>query len=188
MYTFLDTVQTNCTSDPSTWTCAPNVIYNNNPTGALATFEFSITGSSGSYKIAPAGTADVMNGLTFSPAPMSLVNKGQDSENYHFQITFNKVVSATLGGSQATCYYNASTFQGTLYTKTAKTYPLPGQSLPNTSNQQWPFEMRFEEDAPGGAGSPTCFTNDSKNVTAGLVQQDAGNLCSCLYKNWRTPT
>jgi hypothetical protein len=188
MYTFLDTIQTNCTSDPATWICSPNVIYNTNPTNALATFDFAITGSSGSYIIAPAGNSDAMNGLTFSPAPLKIVNQGQDSENYHFQIIFNKVVSTSLGGSMATCYYNAASFQGTLYTKTAKGYPLPGQSLPSPSNQEWPFAMRFEEDAGGGAGTPTCFTSDSKNVTDGIFAQTEGSLCSCLYKNWRTPT
>ena len=188
MYTFLDTIETNCTSNPATWICPPNVIYNNNPTNALATFSFAITGSGGSYKIAPSGNSDAMNGLTFSPTALNLVNKGQNSENYHFQITFNKVASTSLGGSQATCYFNSTSFSGTLYTKTAKSYPLAGQSLPSTSNPEWPFQMRFEEVASGGTGTPTCFTNNSKNVTDGLFAQTEGNLCSCLYKNWRTPT
>jgi hypothetical protein len=189
LYTFLDTVSIDCTSDPATWTCNPNVIYNTNPIDALSTFEMTISGSSGSYRMAPAGTDGVMNGLTFSSTPLQLLDAGSSSERYHFQVSFDRSVSTTLGGSQATCSYTGASFQGDLYTKTAKSYPAPGQSLPATSNQLWPFGMKLEIDASGGSGTPNCIaTGGSANITDGLVAQPAQNSCSCQYRNWNTPT
>jgi hypothetical protein len=149
----------------------------------------TISGSSGSYQIAPTGTDGVMNGLIFNPAPLKLLGAGSSSERYHFQSSFDRSVSVTLDGNQATCNYTGASFQGDLYTKTAKSYPAAGQSVPPTPNQLWPFGMKFEIDASGGSGTPNCFaTGGSANVTAGLIAQPAQNSCSCQYRNWNTPT
>lgn len=191
MVTFLDTVLTNCTANPVTWTCAPYTIFNNDHNKAMATFNWEITAGSkaGSYDIS---STDNTFGIQFQNAPLSLLSKGQSSERYQFQVMVNKVVNASLNGSTATCYYNATTFQGYLYTKMAKDYPMAGQPAPNTGHPMWPFAARAEQVIGGGDGSPTCYQTSANgqlgaSITNGLPAQDGGALCSCLYKNWRTP-
>jgi hypothetical protein len=127
-----------------------------------------------------------MTDIAFDSAKMLLVNPGQDSENYRFQVTINKAVHTNINGQDATCYFNATTFTGYLYTKAAKQYPADGQALPAGGNSTWPFAMRFEEVAAGGQNVPDCYAVDGQSIS-GIQAADGGSLCDCLYRNWHTP-
>ena len=193
--TFLDTVQTNCTANPSTWTCYPYTIYNTDANKAMATFNWIIASpSSGSYEIS--STTNPFS-ISFSNAPLDLLDSGLDTERYRFQVTQTKTVSPssalTSDNSAAECFYNGTTFQAYLYTKMAKSYPDTslGEQSGNPSFPVWPFAVRVEQIIGGGQDVPNCYKLDNgvigERITDGLDPQDQGSLCSCLYKNWRTP-
>jgi hypothetical protein len=193
--TFLDNVLTNCTGDPGAWTCPPGVAYETDTTASLEMFDFVITAGStpGSYQLAPAGPNAALGdvGGTFPPVPLKIINAGQDSEKYNFQTTLTRSGSATLNGSSPTigntCVFPGTTFQGWLYTRAARSYPGPGQVLPQGAAAfgLWPFSARVEMDV-GGLVEPECYVGGGTTgpkVALGTPQQAAGNLCSCLYRN-----
>lgn len=111
-------------------------------------------------------------------------------------------MTGTLGGSKGDfeCDYSATNIQAFLYTKMLRTYPDDTIAVKNTPNIQWPFgkrdslsgfyfhmltpylAVRIEQAVAGGEGVPSCKSSSGDSV--GLKAQDAGTLCSCLYKNW----
>jgi hypothetical protein len=156
-------------------------------------FNFAITAgaAAGSYQIAPAGANDALgpSGSSFLPVPLTVVNPGQASENYRFQTTVTRTNSAALNGSATggdTCAFPGTTFQGWLYTRAARSYPAAGQTLPGPAAfGMWPFEARVEM-VVGGVVEPECYQGSGTTgmrLALGAAPQDAGSLCSCLYRN-----
>ncbi|KAF2729411.1 hypothetical protein EJ04DRAFT_515961 [Polyplosphaeria fusca] len=195
LVTFLDTVQTNCTSNPATWTCYPYTVYNDSPSKSLATFNWIITSSSGgSYQIS---STDNPFSISFKNADMELLDEGQDTERYRVQMTQTKTVSPsealTRDNAAVECAFDGTSLQASLYTKMAKGYPDTehGDPTGNPSYSVWPFAVRVEQAVGGGEAIPSCYKlqngQHGDQVTQGLEAQDAGNLCSCLYRNFRTP-
>ncbi|KAF1809669.1 hypothetical protein P152DRAFT_476325 [Eremomyces bilateralis CBS 781.70] len=197
MTTFLDTIQTNCTSNPDIWRCPPYTIYNTSPEQSLATFNWTISEpSSGNWVISSADNS--LAALNFQNARLALLDQGKDSERYRFQVTTDKMVkpTASLTGDNvgATCYFNATTFTGFLYTKMARDYPNDRMATNgDPAHDLWPYAIRAEEVISAGEGIPNCYRDDNwERIENGATQSigagDGGNLCSCLYKNWRTPS
>ncbi|KAJ4988875.1 hypothetical protein SVAN01_05682 [Stagonosporopsis vannaccii] len=186
LVTFLDTVSTDCTSNNATWTCAPFTDYYSDPQKALAVINWEITGSSGSYKISSKDRSDLY--MTFQNAPLDLLDKGKDTERYRFQISRTKTVNmtGTIGNSRGNfeCDYGATNLQAYLYTKMQRTYPDDTIMVPNTPNTVWPYAVRVEQAVGGGENVPSCTKSSGERISTGIRAQDAGNLCSCLYKNW----
>ncbi|EMD87122.1 hypothetical protein COCC4DRAFT_198424 [Bipolaris maydis ATCC 48331] len=182
---FLDTVTPECTANQNTWTCAPNTDYYADPQKALTVLNWEIAGSSDSYKISSQGHDDTFD-TTFQNENLELLDVGQETERYRFQISRSKSVNmtGTLGDSKGDfeCDYSATNIQAFLYTKMLRTYPDDTIAVQNTPNVQWPFAVRIEQAVAGGEGVPSC--KDSSGDSVGLKAQDAGTLCSCLYKNW----
>ncbi|KAF2177657.1 hypothetical protein K469DRAFT_643878 [Zopfia rhizophila CBS 207.26] len=196
MVTFLDTVQTNCTSNPSTWTCFPYTIFNSDPNKALTTFNWIISSpSSGKYEISSTDNPPL---ISFKNEPLELLDQGQDTERYRFQLSQTKSVSPiaklTEDNSEAKCDFEGTSLQAYLYTRMGKTYPdtSKGESSGSPSFPAWPFAVRVEQAIGGGTGIPNCYKlsngQPGDKITEGLESQDQGSLCSCLYKNWRTPS
>ncbi|KAF2470986.1 uncharacterized protein BDR25DRAFT_334143 [Lindgomyces ingoldianus] len=196
MVTFLDTVQANCTSNAATWTCYPYTIFNSDPNKAVATFNWIISSpSTGKYQIS---STENPFSISFTNQDLELLDKGQDTERYHFQLTQTKTVSpsssVTSDNAAVECNFEGTSLQAFLYTKMGKSYPdtSKGETSGNPSFPVWPFAVRVEQAVGGGQDIPTCYklNNGSKGekITDGISSQDAGSLCSCLYKNWRTPT
>ncbi|KAF2017881.1 hypothetical protein BU24DRAFT_161708 [Aaosphaeria arxii CBS 175.79] len=193
MVTFLDTVQTNCTSNPATWTCYPYTDYNTSPSKSLATFNWIISSpSSGKYQIS---STDNPFSISFKNTDLELLDQGKDTERYRFQLSSTKTVSPSTGltkdNEAASCEFQGTSLQAVLYTKMAKGYPdaSKGESDGSPSYPVWPFAVRVEQSVGGGESIPSCKASGSGNsITEGLEPQDAGSLCSCLYKNWRTPS
>jgi hypothetical protein len=191
--TFLDSVLTNCTGDPGTWTCPPGVAYESDTLSSLEMFNFAITAgaTAGTYQLAPAGANLALgpSGSAFPPVPLTVVNRGQASENYRFQTTVSRVTSSAVNGSAPgadTCVFPGTTFQGSLYTRAARSYPAAGQALPAPAAFGfWPFEARVEM-VVGGDVVPECYAGAGTagaRLALGARPQDAGSLCSCLYRN-----
>ncbi|KAL1612608.1 hypothetical protein SLS60_000837 [Paraconiothyrium brasiliense] len=190
LVTFLDTVQTNCTSNPMTWTCAPYTTYYTSNSKSLATFNWAISGSKGAYKIS---STDNPFSISFKNANLELLDEGKEQERYRFQIDQTKTVSPstnlTSDNAAVECDFIGN-LQGVLYTKMAKEYPSDQDPDPDTSHTTWPYAVRVEQTAAGGEGVPSCYKTTSsgqKGDSVSLEAEDATTMCSCLYKNWHTP-
>lgn len=183
--TFLDTVTTGCTSANSTWTCAPFTHYYDDPQKALTILNWQISGTKGAYKISSNG-ADNVFGTSFQNENLQLLDAGKDTERYSFQISRSKTVNVTgsLGDEEGSfaCDYGATGIQGVLYTKMQRTYPDDTIVVEGADSPAWPYAARIEQNVAGGEGIPSCRKNRGDQVR--LSSQDAGTLCSCLYKNW----
>lgn len=204
MVTFLDTVATGCTSNPSTWLCYPYTTYNESTTKSAATYDWIIkavkpTASSGSNLTISSSTNPFA--LTFKDVPLDILDVGQSSERYRFQVPMDKVVVPTTpitnDNSRASCWFNGTTFKAELYTKRAKTYPpaadaggppaTPG-GTPTAGMKSWPFAVEVKQIIGGGQEIPECYKvrdgNVGDRITDGLAPVSTGGLCTCVYKNW----
>jgi hypothetical protein len=198
LVTFLDTVQTNCTSNPDTWTCYPYTEYNTSPSKAIATFNWIISGTAGSYKIS---STDNPFAITFTNTALTLLDAGKETERYHFQLNLARSVSPssniTTDNSAVECQFPGTSLQASLYTRMSKSYPNAEKGDPTGDpiSTPWPYAVRIEQVAGGGQNVPECYKSDKNGkvqMQGGPVgdfePQDRGALCSCLYKNWRTPS
>ncbi len=194
----MDTVQSNCTSNPLTWSCFPYTDYNTSPLEALTVFNWKIEQSSDSKdKFTVSSSLNPLS-IAFDNTPLKLVNAGEDGEHYRLQVTLDREVRATgpltPDNSAATCFFNATTLQAYLYTRRARSYPEPEYDIgTDAAFPQWPYAVRVEQVISGGPDVPSCFRVEDgaigERITEGLepTEQGAASLCSCLYKNWRTP-
>ncbi|KAL5431051.1 hypothetical protein PMIN07_009318 [Paraphaeosphaeria minitans] len=191
LVTFLDTVQTNCTSNPLTWTCAPYTDYYTSVSKSQATFNWIISGSKGAYKISSTNNPF---GISFKNADLELLDEGKTQERFRFQIDQMKTVSPstnlTSDNAPVECDF-VGNLQGDMYTKMAKEYPSDQDPDPSTSYTTWPYAVRIEQTAAGGNNVPSCYKSTSSGQhgeSVSLKAEDATTLCSCLYRNWHTPT
>lgn len=178
--TFLDTVQSDCTANNATWTCAPNTDYYTDPTKAGATFNWIINKSS-TGKLQISSPTENELGITFQGVELELMGEGTDSERYRARVSAKKTVN--MGESE--CEYPAAYFTALLYTKGARGYPDldKGQSDGNPEYPVWPYAVKIEQTAGGGPGVPAC-----KGDFGDLKSQDPSTMCSCLYRNFLTPS
>ncbi|CAI6268105.1 unnamed protein product [Periconia digitata] len=193
LVTFLDTVQTNCTAEEATWSCYPYTTYYTNPAKSAATFNWIISGKPGAYKIS--STTNPFS-ISFKNADLALLDEGKDTERYRFQITQTKSVAPrsniTEDNAAVECDFNNSNLQAYLYTKMEKSWPDVDKGEPSgePSFSTWPFAVRVEQAVGGGESVPSCYKQkdgQQQGEQIPLQAQDAGALCSCLYKNWHTP-
>lgn len=185
--TFLDTVTTECTSNPGTWTCAPKTDYYTDPQKALTMLNWQISGSAGSYKISSKGQDPTFDTM-FQNEKLELLDAGKDQERYRFQISRSKSVNMTgsIGDARGdfNCDFGTTNIQGFLYTKMQRTYPGDTISVTGAGENIWPYAVRVEQTVAGGQGIPSCSTSSGEELKNGTKAQDASTLCSCLYKNW----
>ncbi|KAH7319171.1 hypothetical protein BKA65DRAFT_96090 [Rhexocercosporidium sp. MPI-PUGE-AT-0058] len=188
--TYLDTISTNCTSNPATWRCFPYFTYATSPTQATASFDWIISPSVGSnYTIS--STPNYFS-IVFTNASLSLMNAGADDEHYFFQTMMDKPTRpvAQLGSENvaSTCYFNSTTFQGYLYTKMPKTFFTNDTNSSidtNTPFAAWPYAVKVEQVASAGSGTPTCLGPAGQSLGDFSVA-DGTQLCDCLYLNTGT--
>ncbi|KAI9705911.1 MAG: hypothetical protein M1836_005317 [Candelina mexicana] len=204
--TFLDTVNTNCTSNPNTWRCFPYSTYHESAAQSEAVFNWIVSSPDGGSKSANFTISSTDNpfSIVFSNISLQLWDKGTDSERYAFQLPIDKPVSPsapiTADNSNAICYFNRTTLQAYLYTKKGKTYPAASSTLPSSTtgsstisgHQPWPYAVKIEQVISGGGDVPQCFKkingNTGDRITAGLAPKRATDQCSCLYQNFDLPT
>ncbi|KAE8451372.1 hypothetical protein EG329_004001 [Mollisiaceae sp. DMI_Dod_QoI] len=188
--TFLDTVATNCTSNPSTWLCYPYSTYAQSRTSSAATFEWTISPVNNTPNYTISSTSNYFS-ILFTDLSLSLQNPGASDEHYFFQTMMQKPTKPSVQlGSQnvaSTCYFNSTTFHGYLYTKMPKSYPSNSTNTTDSSQafSPWPYAVKVEQVAAAGEGTPTCVGPEGQSLGDFSVQ-DGTQLCDCLYLNTGT--
>ena len=190
--TFLDSVRTDCVSNPSTWTCYPYNTISVSPIRALSVFNWVIgEGEKSSSRIIISSTSNPF-ALNFPETPLTLIDEGAITERYQFEVKMNKSVipseTITNDGTIASCNFDDTSLLANLYTKKARTYPIGSQDYSSdVAFPLWPFAVQIEQIASTGSGIPSCYSIENgvpgDSVTTGLDPVETGNSCSCLYKN-----
>lgn len=203
--TFLDSVNTSCTSNPVTWTCYPYVTYAQSQSAASATFNWVIAQSGSGYMIST--TSDPF-AISFMNVSLTLVDSGSSNERYTFALPSAKYVIPssiiTNDGTMAGCYFNNTHIEGSLYTKKLNTYPSnlttttstpPATTTAATNGlitsetfQSWPYAIEFVQSAAGGFNVPDCYHVVNGNIGAGVnygfTTQSSRHICDCSYRNY----
>ncbi|KAI9047469.1 hypothetical protein LZ554_008188 [Drepanopeziza brunnea f. sp. 'monogermtubi'] len=196
--TYLSTTTTNCTSNPATWRCFPYFTYSQSPSQATAIFDWIITPVPNTHNDYTISSTDNPFSISFANASLILQDAGADNESYSFQTRMQKTTSPVrqLGSANvaAKCHFNSTIFQGTLYTKKAKTYKAKNETdglhTQNDENdgaifKMWPYAVKVELIAAAGSGTPTCL-DPSGNSLGDFSVADASQTCDCLYLNTGT--
>ncbi|KAI9817155.1 MAG: hypothetical protein M1827_001267 [Pycnora praestabilis] len=209
--TFLDSVSTNCTSNPSTWLCYPYMTYTESATASLATFNWIISASPSSPSNFTISSSQNPFTLSFTNISLELLDQGMNTERYSFRVPMNVSVrpntTITDDNSAAMCLYNGTTFQASLYTKMANTYPpasassssaapsstsTPSDSSSSTGFKPWPYAVSVQQTIDGGDNVPACYKEINGDlgdrITAGLTSEPATDVCSCSYQNYDMPS
>ncbi|KAI4116316.1 MAG: hypothetical protein LQ338_007736 [Usnochroma carphineum] len=192
LITFLDTVQTDCSSQAQDWSCYPYHTHNQSASQATANFTWVITSSGDGFSVSSTSNPWSIN---FDGTPLTLVDAGTDNERYQFNTSLNKITVPTIG---VNCFFNDTNLEGNLYTQKAPTYlssspanpPAANPSSPATSDdfQPWPYAVEVRQTIGGGQTVPECFRiqDDRKGdrITDGITPQGASAVCSCDYRNF----
>ncbi|MCJ1322719.1 hypothetical protein MMC15_008069 [Xylographa vitiligo] len=191
--TFLDSVSTNCTSNSATWRCYPYATYADSPSLAVATFNWIIEASRNGLTIS---STDNPFAINFADVSLTVADKGTENERYIFSVPNNKVVipsaSITTDNSMASCQFNDTQLQASLFTKIPSSYPS-NSSVSNAGNvsggfQSWPFAIQVSQIISGGINIPACFEVKNGNIgapiTNGIDIKSSRDICSCVYKNY----
>ncbi|KAK3629580.1 hypothetical protein LTR22_021857 [Elasticomyces elasticus] len=189
--TALRTVATSCTSNAATWRCYPYSIFDpaesSTNTSSLATFNWIVSNTSANYATDLTTGEDVPSNLTISSTnnPFSITFGNQSltyvpgssnnasSARYEFSFTQQKSVipssSILSSGAAAICYYNATTFTGTLYLDARSTFP--GAYVADATGiggyAPWPYAVEITQTSGGGDGVPDCY----QSVNGGVGQR-----------------
>ncbi|KAK3071178.1 hypothetical protein LTR53_009089 [Teratosphaeriaceae sp. CCFEE 6253] len=213
LITALRKVVTNCTSNPSTWRCYPYSTYDaadGSNTSSLATFNWIIANTSTVYATSDTTTAiasGVPANLTISSTnnPFSIAftdqsltylsNAGNGSSaRYTFSFTESKSVipstSLLSSGAAAECFFNATTFTGTLYLNANSTFP-GGSSADQTGfggYTPWPYAVEISEVSGGGEDVPACYEmvngGVGDRILTATTPEPEGQECLCDYRNF----
>ena len=164
--------------------------YASSPSGSAATFDWIITPVEGTNDYTVSSTPNYFS-LIFANASMSLMNAGSDQEHYFFEISLPKPVkpatALTSSNVAATCYFNQTMFQASLYTRMSRTYPDNSTERTNTTQEftSWPYAVKIEQISDGGAGTPTCL-DPSGNSLGDFSVSNTAQQCDCTYLNTGT--
>ncbi|WPH00626.1 Hypothetical protein R9X50_00345600 [Acrodontium crateriforme] len=208
MISALRTTNTNCTSNPATWRCYPYIMYDQNANASMSTFNWIIANTSATYASNTTTTTTSDQGIpanltissTNNPFSISFTNEtltyvstssNSSSPRYTFSFSEDKAVipstSITTDNSASKCFFNQTTFTGTLYLKAPST--LKGADIATGDNgTPWPFGIEVTENSPGGKGIPTCYVTDNGVVGAEVATQPtpeaSSTQCTCEYRNF----
>jgi len=214
--TALKNVDTSCTSNPNTWSCVPTTVYNPQDSStfsaSMSEFHWVISNTSSIYATnATDSTPDagVPANLTisstenplsivFSDKPLTYFNPASNSsaERYTFSFSMPKSVIPDIDisgtNTQSRCYFNETTFTGTLYLSEPRTYPESNATVSDSGDIEWPYAIEITQSSPGGTSGdeiiPACYSYvDGTNgdlLDAGLAAQSADSQCQCGYRNF----
>jgi len=214
MITALRTVNTNCTSNPSTWRCYPYSTYNpadGSNTSSLATFNWIIANTSSQYATinstdttSPEGVpANLSISATNNPFSIAFSNQSliyiAPSSNatavrYTFSFTQPKSVipstSLLSSGAAAECFFNSTVFTGTLYLNVSSTFP--GGNLADETGiggyTPWPYALEISQRSGGGQDVPACYEMANGRVgdriLTATTPEPEGSECLCDYRNY----
>lgn len=194
--TYLISVNTNCSSSQSSWTCLPYRTYSESPSDSVASYQWIIDSSSPSSPNLTISSSDNPFNIEFANASLSLLDKGSDSERYTFIANFEKRVPII---GDKSCFYPNTSLKGTFYTKRAKSTTTAESSTASTTLNptatadirsdkfaQWRYAVEVSVSASGG--SPACYhmigTSKGAQYSKGSDSKAVGDVCSCVYKNY----
>ena len=212
--TYLSTVTTSCTPNPTTWSCFPYQTYNDSADGSLTSFDWIITSSADDPASADQAEYLISSSnnpfaFTFANTALRLVDAGSDREALTFSVPMQKVVfpdsDISGNGYASLCRYNDTQFSVKLYMAKAKTYPSPSDRGANANNidgaalaeedslpakfRPWPYAVEINQTISSGSGVPDCYRmQDQKPVEQILLTGDvsASAECACRYLNYGT--
>ncbi|KAK5744224.1 hypothetical protein LTR17_002254 [Elasticomyces elasticus] len=189
--TALRAVETNCTSNAATWRCYPYSVFDpaesSTNTSSLASFNWIVSNTSANYATNLTTEEDAPSNLTISSTnnPFSITFGNQSltyvpgstnnasAARYEFSFTQQKSVipssSVLFSGAAAICYYNATTFTGTLYLDANSTFPGAGvaDATGIGGYTPWPYAVEITQTSGGGNGVPDCY----QSVNGGVGQR-----------------
>lgn len=208
--TALTNVSTSCTSNAATWSCYPSTVYSpSDPSTAsrsLATFNWIISNTSSTYatintpptssqgipaNLTLSSTSNPF-GITFSAQPLTYISPSGNSSaaRYTFALTMSKSVFPTTPitseNTATQCFFNSTTFTGSLYLSKTRTYP----SEDTGSNfKEWPYAVEVSQSSPGGEDIPACYKYVSGSVGDRIPATDFAaaspdSQCACEYRNF----
>lgn len=209
--TALTNVQTNCTSNAAVWQCYPFNVYNPGVSSTInastATFNWIISNTSSNYITnnssetpASPGVPALLSvssisdpfGITFNSTPLSYIATADNSTSsrYVFDFSMPKMVipstSITSDGTSAVCFFNQTSFQGTIYLTAAHNFPPSGTSI--GGYEQWPYAVEIMEVASGGSNVPDCYEYVNgvvgSPITTDLTSESSNSQCLCEYRNY----
>ena len=212
MVTALMSIGYECASNPATWSCWPYTIYSPSTTeSSLATFNWIISSTSDDYATlsSPSTPAEGVAanlqisstedpfGITFNNKPLTFISPSGNSSAARLTFTFSmtKVVvpsqPITTSNSNSKCFFNETTFTGTLYLSAPKDYPDGNQQGSNLmgSFAQWPYAVEITQTANGGADVPNCYETTDGQLgqqifNPALQPMPSTDQCSCDYRNF----
>ncbi|KAK5130184.1 hypothetical protein LTR08_002393 [Meristemomyces frigidus] len=207
MITSLREVTSNCTSNPATWRCYPYSIFNptdaSTNTSSLATFNWIITNTSSIYATnsTPATPSQGIHSnltisstnnpfsITFTNLSLTYLNptsSNASAARYTFTFQMSKSVipdtAITTNNAAATCFYNQTSFTGTLYLAAPRTFPSAdlAESTGIGGYTPWPYALQITQSSPGGENAPACYETMNGHVgariTTGLTPQSVGTV------------
>jgi hypothetical protein len=177
----------------------------------LATFNWIISNTSSTYasdatkasslSVMPANlTISSTNNpfsISFSNQSMTYIpatSSNATSARYTFSFTQNKTViptiSLTSSGATAVCFFNTTTFSGTLYLDAGRTFPSAAMANDTglAGYTQWPYAIEITQSSPGGQDVPACYESVNGVVGARILTATAPepteNECACDYRNY----
>jgi hypothetical protein len=185
--TYLESITTSCTSNPSTWRCYPYITYTESPNSSAATFNWIIQPSSQGSSTYTVSSTNNPFSLVFANTTLTLLDATLVTERYMFQVVMNKLViptTAVAGSNLATaCYYNSTTLEANLYTKMVKSYPSNStEKGSSTTPGPWPYAAKVEQIAMSGPDVPYCVNAQFDHVGDFVVWN--GEYCNCVYQNY----
>ncbi|CAK7200952.1 hypothetical protein SEUCBS139899_003652 [Sporothrix eucalyptigena] len=155
-------------------------------TSGETTTTFSVSSSSTSSSSSP----------SFSGIHMTLLDAGLSSERlvFTFSMDLAYVPTSDLIAAQtssATCYFNQTAFQATLWTKQRATFPptIAAVSAPvNASStfSPWPYAVEVAEVQQAAPAIPDCVDYYGKSLGNFSVDASGGGndaVCGCWYSN-----
>ncbi|KAL1897374.1 hypothetical protein Sste5346_004110 [Sporothrix stenoceras] len=205
----LTNVSTACTTNGFAFGCAPgaNNVFSSSasPTAQNAsavTFEWIIEGTtSGSTSSASTLTTYTISSHSSSPFPfsnihMTLLDSGLSSERLVFNLSMDLAYIPTNDlvdhqTSAATCYFNQTTTQATLWTKQRATFPSSITAIQAPVNASstfsaWPFAVELSEVQQAGPAIPDCVDYHGNSLGDFSIPDgggDAADVCGCWYSN-----
>ncbi|CAK3756299.1 Hypothetical predicted protein [Lecanosticta acicola] len=212
LLTALTNVTTTCTTNPTTWSCYPSVIYDPSDSDSAApimsTFNWVLRNTSSSYatiRTAPTSdqgvpanlsvsSTDNPFGITFNDRNLTYISPSSNASaaRYVFSFTMKKAVfpttSLTSNGITTQCFFNQTIFTGTMYLSQPRTYPPSGASTSGASYAQWPYAVDISQSSAGGDSTPACYEYVNgvigNRVTTALAPTSNSSQCLCDYRNF----
>lgn len=176
--TSLTTTKTACTSNSATWRCFP---FNQ---GSSAKFFWIISEPDEDNANYTISSSDNPFAPSFKGLTLSLFDQGNSDERFEFSFntTRNIVPSDSIapGNRVATCSFENTVFEATLWTRRRNNQTLPVNGGVDGQYADWPGNIEVRQVKEAELGQPMCEDGQGNKIAD--VQAGAGE-CECAYSN-----